>query len=161
MQVLANILTSIVLVFIALGLVSAVMVSRPREPRAGRRLNGPAGRPAFDPHFYPYGDMPGFSREQLEAIARRPVELHHGLDYLELTYGEGGRSRRVALDEPFTDGELLRRSAAGSGAVSSRPMPLPANDVKRTERQFAQGLSRQLFSAPAPKPPFGRGRREF
>ncbi|MCP1832794.1 hypothetical protein [Bradyrhizobium sp. USDA 4545] len=132
-MIAAKILTAIALVFIALGLVCAVMVSRPREPRVGRRLHGSA-----DPYRYPFGDMPGFSREQCEAIARRPVELHH---------------------EP--DGELLRRSAAGSGAVSSRPLPLPANDVKRTQRQVAQEFSRQLFNAPAPKPPFGRGRRAF
>ncbi|MES5483618.1 hypothetical protein QMZ05_12740 [Bradyrhizobium sp. INPA03-11B] len=131
MIVLAKILTAIALVFIALGLVSAVMVSRPREPRAGRRLRGPAGYPG------PY-DMGGFTPGQCEAIARRPVELHH-------------RTEGVAL-----------HSAAGSGAVSSRPLPLPANDFKRTERQIAPGLSRQLlFGAPSPKKPFGRARRAF
>ncbi|WP_375782875.1 reverse transcriptase/maturase family protein [Bradyrhizobium sp. Pha-3] len=72
-MIAAKILIAIVLVFIALCLVSAVMVSRPREPRAGRRLHGPAGRRG------PY-DMPGFTPEQLEAIARGPVELHHASD---------------------------------------------------------------------------------
>jgi hypothetical protein len=33
--------------------------------------------PPADPYFHPFGDMPGFSREELEFIARRPVELHH------------------------------------------------------------------------------------
>lgn len=120
MLIAAKIFLSIAILFTALGLVSAVMVSRPREPRAGRRHFGSAGRRS------PYADMPGFSRGQLEAIARRPVELHHA-----------------------SDGELPR-SAAGSGTVSSRPMPLPANFN-----------GRRLFGAAGPKPPFGRGRRAF
>lgn len=101
MMTAAKILTAIALVYIALALLAAVWVSRPREPKgyraAGRRLFGPAG------YRGPY-DMPGFSREQCEAFARRPVELHHSSE-----------------EEPST-------SAAGSGTPSSRrPLPLPAN----------------------------------
>jgi len=105
-MIAAKLLIAIVLVFIALCLVCAVMVARPRGRRGAY-------------------DMPGFSQGELEAYARRPVELHH-----------------------TTDGELLRRSAAGSGAVSSRPLPLPANFN-----------ASRLFSVPAPRPTFGRGRR--
>ncbi|SDC08576.1 hypothetical protein SAMN05216337_1001218 [Bradyrhizobium brasilense] len=120
MMLLPKILIAIILVFIALGLVSAVMVSRPREPRSGRRLDGPAGDRGL------YG-MPGFTPEQLEYYARRPIEAHH-----------------------TSDGALLHRSAAGSGAVSSRPLPLPANLN-----------ARRLFNGPGPRPTFGRGRRAF
>lgn len=105
----AKILIAIALVFVALCLVAAVMVSRPREPRAGRRLIGPAGQP------WPCAGTPGFSPEQCEAIARRPVEQHHA-----------------------SDGELLRRSAAGSGKPSHPlgPLPLPANLNRRGRRAF-------------------------
>ncbi|ODM71719.1 hypothetical protein [Bradyrhizobium elkanii] len=113
MMDVAKVLLSIAASFTALSLVCAV--------RIGRRPH----RPAADPHAYPYADMPGFSREQLEYCAHRPVELHHA-----------------------SCGELPRRSAAGSGLPSSRPLPANLN-------------VRRLFNASAPKPPFGRGRRAF
>lgn len=87
--------------FLVLGIVCAIVLALP--PRGvGRRSHRPA-----DPYRYSFGDMPGFSREQLEYYARRPVEEH------QHHHSSGG----VAL-----------QSAAGSGMrVSSRPLPLPAN----------------------------------
>ncbi len=111
-MIAAKLLIAIVLVFMALCLVCAVMVARPRLRRGAY-------------------DMPGFSPEQCETIARRRVELHH-----------------------TPDGVIwLRRSVAGSGSVSrsSPPMPLPANFNAR--RLFNP-------PAPT-RPTFGRGRRAF
>lgn len=57
-------------IVMALGLACGVMAAL-RGMGIGRRP------PAVDPYFHPFGDMPGFTREELETIARRPVELHH------------------------------------------------------------------------------------
>lgn len=56
-------------IVIALGLACAIAVAL---LGIGRRR-----RPVVDPYFHPFGDMPGYTREQLELIARRPVEQHH------------------------------------------------------------------------------------
>lgn len=61
----------IVNIIIALGLACATVAAL-----RGRGI-GRLSPPPADPYFRPFGDMPGFSREQLEFIARRPVELHH------------------------------------------------------------------------------------
>jgi hypothetical protein len=58
-------------IIIALGLACAILAAL-RGRGIGRQCPPPA-----DPYFHPFGDMPGFTREQLETIARRPVELHH------------------------------------------------------------------------------------
>ncbi|MBR0871167.1 hypothetical protein JQ633_12415 [Bradyrhizobium tropiciagri] len=63
MIILLKVVLAILMAFTAIALVCAVTLAR-RRP---------------DPHASPYRDMPGFSREQLEAIARRPVEAHHGV----------------------------------------------------------------------------------
>ena len=79
------------LVFTAASLVCAVALAQRRGARVGRRCP-----PAADPFCFPFGEMPELSadahlsnemhrrahaathtREQLEEIARRPVELHH------------------------------------------------------------------------------------
>lgn len=56
---------------VALGLAIATG-SAARGRRIGRRV-----APPVDPYFYAFGDMPNFTRADLETIARRPVELHH------------------------------------------------------------------------------------
>ncbi|WP_438278113.1 hypothetical protein [Nitrobacter sp.] len=66
----------ILLVFTALGLACAVWASRaPREPGIGRRRRPPAGRQSHQPDPRYCRDLQRvYSREQLEAIARRPVQ---------------------------------------------------------------------------------------
>jgi len=103
---------AILITLAAILLAFAVLAPLPGDARRVGRRRQP--RP-IDPHLSRYADMPGFSPEQLEEIARRPVEQHHA-----------------------SDGELLRRSAAGSGKPSHPlgPLPLPANFNRRGRRAF-------------------------
>ncbi len=58
-------LIDVVQVFIAIGLALAVIwLGR-------RRSDATPAEPSFDPYRHPFGDVEGFSREQLEEIARR------------------------------------------------------------------------------------------
>ena len=71
-----KIILTIALLFTAIGLLCAVALALPRGAGIGRRCP-----PAADPFRSPFGEvptiMPGYTREQLEAIARRPVAWHH------------------------------------------------------------------------------------
>lgn len=99
-MLLALKLTIIILsVFTAIGLACAVKISR-------RRMYAPA-----DPYQNPFGDMPGFSAEQLRQIARMP------------TPPAWDPQRRSFATRPLKSGGLALRPDAGGGrdAIPSSP----------------------------------------
>lgn len=70
MIVALKIIIGILLVFTAIGLLCAVGIARSRDSGIGRRRP-----PAADPFFHPFGEMPGFTQEQL---ARFPLRQGYG-----------------------------------------------------------------------------------
>jgi hypothetical protein len=65
MITLLKIVIGILLAFTAICLLCAVGIARSRDPvRIGRRRPPPA-----DPFFHPFGEMPGFTAEQLARFA--------------------------------------------------------------------------------------------
>ncbi len=73
-------LTVIAALFIALGLLCAIRIALPRPP-------------ARDPFSIPFGDMPGFSAEQLREIGRRGLD-NAASDPLRRSFIEGPAGRR-------------------------------------------------------------------
>ena len=70
MLLLLKLLILIFSIFVALGIACAITLVR--QGKGVGRSPVPV-----DPYFHPFGEVPGFTREQLEAIARRPVQQHH------------------------------------------------------------------------------------
>jgi hypothetical protein len=104
-----KILIAIMLIFLALGFACAVWLAFRREPGIGPR--GVKHPTAADPYAFPIGDVPGFSREQLDEvtlasfrrIARDPL--------------------RRSLDLQPSAGALRRKAA---GRHLARPSGMPA-----------------------------------
>lgn len=96
MTPLLNLICIIMSLFAAIAIACAIVRARPRRSGIGRRCP-----PTADPYLHPFGErptvMPDFTREQLEAIARRPVELHHDCDSVGLAtraeQGSGGHGK--------------------------------------------------------------------
>lgn len=113
-----KIVIGILLVFTAIGLACAVRLSLRRGP---------------DPFARPFGDVPGFSAEQLRAISGTP----HPRDPLR---------RSFTHDHFNSAGLALRPDAGGEGFLSS-PRPVAARNSSPAElrdismpSRFARGV---------------------
>jgi hypothetical protein len=116
----------ILLLTTALGLASAAVLLAAARPRGTRRTGRRAPRPA-GPRAYPYADMPGFSREQLEAIARMPVPPHHDNDQV----ADGPRLRSA-----LNGASLWLRSGCGRRhGILSADAVVRAPDLQRRHRR--------------------------
>lgn len=106
MIVTLKIVIAILLVFAALGLLCAV--------RIGRRATPPA-----DPFFHPFGEMPGFTAEQLRAIAP-PIKNN---DPLRRSFAK--HSRLAPAQASMSPGRLNREGRVI--ASNAPPAPIPAS----------------------------------
>jgi hypothetical protein len=101
-----QIILAILIVFTAIALACAVRLwtAPTRGHGIGRRRPPPA-----DPFSRPFGDMPGFTRAQLEEIARRPVEEHHDLSTAGCATPAARGSGGVFLSDAAAVSPTLRR----------------------------------------------------
>lgn len=104
MLLLFKIVIAIMLIFLALGLACAVWLVFRCEPGIGtRRAKHPA---AADPYFFPIGDVPGFTRQQLDQLALA--------SHARITADPLRRSLDISASA-----SALRRNAAGGRRVPS------------------------------------------
>jgi hypothetical protein len=99
MRQLITIAITILSVFTAIGLACAVRIALKPQPRQ------------CDPFFHPFGDVPGFSDQQLREIARRSAER----------IARDPLRRSFATRDLVSAGAALRTEADGVGASSQSP----------------------------------------